>query len=71
MESIGRGVWELREQDERAWYRVMYLSRIENVIHVLHCFEKHDRKTDRRDFNIARERLARVRKRMAKGREGE
>jgi len=26
--SIGPGVFELRDQDERAWYRVVYLSRI-------------------------------------------
>jgi phage-related protein len=38
--SIGSGVFELRDQDERAWYRLVYLSRIEDVIYVLHCFEK-------------------------------
>lgn len=32
MSSIGKGVWELKESDERTWYRVMYLSRIGNVI---------------------------------------
>lgn len=40
MSSVGPGVFELRDQDERAWYRVIYLSRIRDVIHVLHCFEK-------------------------------
>ena len=30
--SVGPGVFELRDQDERAWYRVVYLSRIEDVI---------------------------------------
>lgn len=38
--SIGPCVFELRDQDERAWYRVVYLSRIERVIYVLHCFEE-------------------------------
>ena len=37
--SLGPGVFELRDQDERAWYRVVYLSRIRDVIYVLHCFE--------------------------------
>jgi phage-related protein len=32
--SIGPGVFELRDQDERAWYRVIYLSRIRGVIPV-------------------------------------
>lgn len=38
--SVGNGVFELRDQDERTWYRVIYLSRISDVIYVLHCFEK-------------------------------
>lgn len=34
MISLGKGVWELKEGDERTWYRVMYLARIGNIIHV-------------------------------------
>jgi phage-related protein len=64
MESIGAGVYELKEADERAWYRVIYLSQVDEVIFVLHCFEKQSRKTDKRDLNIATERLSRVRKRI-------
>lgn len=64
MESVGAGVWELKEQDERKWYRVLYLSKIGDVIYVLHCFEKQSRKTDRRDLDVARERLSQVRKRI-------
>lgn len=64
MQSVGSGVWELKEQDERSWYRVIYLAKIDTVIYVLHCFEKRSRKTDRRDLEIAQERLARVRQRI-------
>jgi phage-related protein len=64
MQSVGAGVFELKESDQRAWYRVLYLSRIENVIYVLHCFQKHSRKTDQRDLNIAKQRLSRVRQRI-------
>jgi phage-related protein len=63
MESVGDGVWELKEQDRRAWYRVLYLSKIDDVIYVLHSFEKQSRKTDQRDLAIARERLKLVRSR--------
>jgi phage-related protein len=70
MESVGSGVWELKEQDERAWYRVMYLSKIDNVIYVLHCFEKRSRKTDKRDLQIAKARLARVHQRIQQQRKG-
>jgi len=48
MRSIGPGVFELHDQDERAWYRVIYLSRVRDVIHVLYCFEKRTRQTPRR-----------------------
>ena len=57
MRSVGPGVYELKESDERTWYRAIYLSRVGNVIYVLHCFEKDSRKTDRRDIGIARQGL--------------
>jgi phage-related protein len=59
MSSIGPGVYELKEADE-----VIYLSKIENRIYVLHCFEKESRKTDRRDIAIASQRLKVVRQRL-------
>jgi phage-related protein len=64
MGSIGAGVFELKDADERAWYRVIYLSATDNVIYVLHSFEKRSRKTDRRDLRIAEERLSKVLRRI-------
>ncbi len=64
MSSIGSGVYELKDADERTWYRAIYLSKVGNIIHVLHCFEKDSRKTDRRDIEIARQRLKLVRQRL-------
>ena len=63
--SIGSGVFELRDQDERAWYRVVYLSRIDDVIYVLHCFEKKGREMPRRDFETAKRRYKAVKIRLA------
>ena len=63
--SIGTGVFELRDQDERAWYRVIYLSRISDVIYVLHCFEKKSREMPRKDFEKAQQRLKAVKARLA------
>jgi phage-related protein len=57
MESIGKGVWELKASDERTWYRVTYLTRIGDALYVLHAFEKDGRKTGRRDLEIAKSRL--------------
>jgi phage-related protein len=64
MPSVGKGVWELKDGDARTWYRVMYLARINNIIHVLHCFEKDSRKTDRRDIAVAKTRLSEVQQRL-------
>jgi phage-related protein len=62
--SIGMGVFELRDRDERAWYRVVYLSRRRNEIYVLHCFEKKGREMPRKDFEKARQRLKAVKARL-------
>ena len=65
MFSIGQGVFELRDQDMRSWYRVIYLARIRDVVHVLHCFEKKSRETPQKEIKIARQRLKLVKARMA------
>ena len=71
MSPIGPGVFELKEADERTWYRAIYLSKVGNIIHVLHCFEKDSRKTDRRDIEIARQRLKLVKQRLKEQRADE
>jgi phage-related protein len=67
MASVGKGVWELKTDDARTWYRVLYLSRIQGVIYVLHAFEKDSTKTDRRDVEISKSRLKEVRQRLRDG----
>jgi len=71
MSSIGSGVFELKEADERAWYRAIYLSKVGNTIYVLHCFEKESRKTDRRDIEVASQRFKLVRQRLQEQRSHE
>jgi hypothetical protein len=31
MESIGKGVFELKDSDDSTWYRMMYLTRVDDV----------------------------------------
>ena len=69
--SIGAGAYELRDQDERAWYRLIYLSRIKETIFVLHCFEKKSREMPRREFERARRRFKIVKARLAEGKKYE
>jgi phage-related protein len=66
MQSIGQGVFELKAEDETAWYRVIYLARIQDTIYVLDSFVKNSRKTGRNDLNRARARLSKVRQRLQK-----
>src|SRR5258708_6982753 len=60
MRTVGPGVYELRDQDARAWYRVFYLKKIEDVIYVLHCFEKKTAQTEQKDIDVAKQRLKRL-----------
>jgi phage-related protein len=69
--SVGSGVFELRNQDARAWYRVVYLSRINDVIYVLHCFEKKSREMPRRDFEKAKQRFKAVKVRLTEEKHNE
>jgi phage-related protein len=68
MASIGKGVYELKDSDDKTWYRMIYFARINDVIHVLHCFEKDSRKTDKRDIKLATTRLAEVNRRLTEER---
>lgn len=64
MQSIGRGVYELRQTDDRGWYRVIYLQRVGDRIFVLHSLIKKSAKTPANDLKIANNRLKEVRRRL-------
>src|SRR5436309_473843 len=66
MRTVGQGVYELRDQDERGWYRIFYLKKIEDVIYVLHCFEKKTAQTEQKDINVAKQRLKRLREEQSR-----
>jgi phage-related protein len=71
MTSIGAGVFELKTEDESAWYRLVYLARIRDVIYVLDCFEKDTRKTEKKDLRTAGTRLTQVNQRLMEERRDE
>jgi phage-related protein len=64
MTSIGKGVFELKTEDQSSWYRLVYLARINDVIYVLDCFKKKTRKTEQKDLKRASNRLKRVNERL-------
>lgn len=71
MQSVGAGVFELKDADEKTWYRLLYLARIDDVIYVLDCFEKDTAKTERKELNRARQRLSAVRVRLMERKKNE
>jgi phage-related protein len=64
MSSIGAGVFELKDQDDAHWYRMVYLARIKDTIYVLHCFTKDTARTEKRDIATAERRLKQVQQRL-------
>jgi phage-related protein len=64
MAPVLPGVFELRDEDQDFWYRVLY-KQVEGVAHVLHCFKKKTNKTSQNDIRIGRERLSGLRERLS------
>jgi phage-related protein len=56
MPSVGPGVCEIRVRTRQA-HRVLYTTRFEEAIYVLHAFEKRFRKTRLADIELVRSRL--------------
>ncbi len=59
MPSIGNGVQEIRIQ-EQGQYRVIYIAKLEDAIHVLHAFQKKTQKTRKQDIDAARQALKQI-----------
>ncbi len=53
MSTIGQGVREIRIRDADGAFRVIYVSKFETAIYVLHCFQKKTQKTSREDIALA------------------
>lgn len=59
MGSIGPGVVEIRIHTAQE-FRVIYIARFEEVIYVLHAFEKRTQKIRTLDLDLARKRLGQL-----------
>ena len=57
MTDVGPGVREIRVRDDEGAFRVLYAAaKFEDVVYVLHCFQKKSRKTPKRDLDLAKAR---------------
>ncbi len=61
MPSVGAGVREIRIREASGAYRVIYLAIAGDAVHVLHAFQKKTQATAKRDIELARTRLKRIR----------
>ncbi len=57
MTSVGRGVREIRIRDADGAFRLIYVANFEDVIYVLHCFQKTTQKTRKADIDLAKARF--------------
>ena len=62
MQTIGRGVREIRIRDRAGAFRVIYLATLADRVVVLHAFQKKTQRTAKREHDLAAKRLREVRK---------
>ena len=56
MNTVGRGVREIRIRDAAGAFRVLYVAKFDDAVYVLHCFQKKTQKTSKADLNLAAQR---------------
>lgn len=56
MNTVGRGVREIRIRDVGGAFRVLYVAKFADAVYVLHCFRKQSQKTDKTDLDKATKR---------------
>ena len=56
MNTVGQGVREIRIRDSAGAFRVLYVAKFEDAVHVLHCFQKKAQKTRKADLDLASQR---------------
>lgn len=60
MANIGQGVKEIRIREVSGQYRVIYVAKLADAIHVLHAFKKKSQKTSKKDISLARRRYKQI-----------
>lgn len=60
MNGVGAGVREIRIRDESGIFRMLYVTKFDDVIYVLHCFQKKTEKTSASDIETARQRYKQI-----------
>lgn len=56
MKTIGPSVKEIRFEEGKTQYRVVYLAKFEEAVYVIHAFTKKSQKTPPKELNVAKAR---------------
>lgn len=64
MTSVGQGVKEIRLHDPSGAFRVIYIAKFADGVHVLHCFEKKSQQTAQTDLDTAMRRYRALARRL-------
>ena len=60
MLHIGSGVKEIRIKDADGQYRIIYVAKFSEAVHVLHAFQKKTQRTAKTDIELARKRYKEI-----------
>jgi phage-related protein len=53
MSTVGPGVREIRIREKSGAFRILYVTKFEDAVYVLHCFQKKTQKTSSEDIAVA------------------
>ena len=56
MSTVAPGVREIRVRDDSGAFRILYVTKFEDAVYVLHCFRKKTQATSKLDLNLAEQR---------------
>ena len=57
MTTVGSGCREIRVRDPQGTYRVFYVAVMDDVVYVLHSFQKKTQKTAKADLDLGKQRF--------------
>lgn len=60
MKTVGTGVKEIRIFEESGTFRVIYVVKTGDALHVLHAFQKKTEKTENHDIQVAKKRFNKI-----------
>lgn len=56
MKTVGAGVFEIKIKDRQGAFRVFYVAKFDDVVYVLHAFQKKSQKTSKQDIATGQQR---------------